>query len=155
MVDWANVRWWISLVTSNLLGGVSPAKDWLKHLAPVLWPKDKAKANSEPEADQSITLRMDLLQDLQKTLDLLTVARDLNSQAEKRDESLVGRQADLKQQEADLNKRSRRLTELESRLRLWEKDLQAREDALPEVEEACSALERSLRGLFSDINGIA
>ncbi|KAE8330275.1 hypothetical protein BDV39DRAFT_202081 [Aspergillus sergii] len=148
MVDWANVRWWVSFVTSNPFGGVSLAKDWLKHLVPVLWPKDKAKANSEPEAELSTTLRMDLLQDLQKTLDLLTVARDLNSQAEKREESLVGL-------EADLNKRSRHLTELESRLGLWEKDLQAREDALPEVEEACSALERSLRGLFSDINGIA
>ncbi|KAB8277126.1 hypothetical protein BDV30DRAFT_234927 [Aspergillus minisclerotigenes] len=143
MVDWAYVRWWVSLVTSKLLGGVSPAKDWLKHLVPVLWPKDKAKVNLEPEAELR-ALRTDLIQETQG---LLTVAHDLISQAEKRDASSVG-------WEARLNKQADYLTKLEARLDLWEKDLRAREDALRRVEEGCSALEGTLRGLFYDIRGV-
>ncbi|GMF68033.1 unnamed protein product [Aspergillus oryzae] len=157
MVDWANVRWWVSLVTSNLLGGVSHAKDWLKHLAPVLWPKDKAKVNSEPEAELR-ALRTDLLQETQG---LLTVAHDLISQAEKRDASSVRWEARLNKRDAGLdelagrlNKQADYLTKLEARLDLWEKDLRAREDALRGVEEGCSALEGTLRGLFYDIRGV-
>ncbi|KJJ29332.1 hypothetical protein AFLA70_466g000820 [Aspergillus flavus AF70] len=157
MVEWANVRWWVSFVTSNLFRGVSPAKDWLKHLVLVLWPKGKAKVNPEPEVELR-ALRMDLLQEIQG---LLTAARDLNSQAERRDASLVGWDARLNKQDAGLNElagrlneQADRLAEWESRLDLWEKDLRSREDALPGVEEGCSALEGTLRGLFYDIRGV-
>ncbi|KAB8202244.1 hypothetical protein BDV34DRAFT_228568 [Aspergillus parasiticus] len=137
MVDWAYVRWWVSLVTSILVGG--------------------AKVNSEPEAELR-ALRTDLLQETQG---LLTVAHDLISQAEKRDASSVGWEAPLNKRDAGLNelaghlnKQADHLTEWESRLDLWEKDLRAREDALRGVEEGCSALEGTLRGLFYDTRGV-
>ncbi|KAE8381606.1 hypothetical protein BDV26DRAFT_289248 [Aspergillus bertholletiae] len=56
MIYWAYVRWWLAFVTSNVFGGLSPAKDWLKHWLPVLWPKDKVKANSDPEAEPGISM---------------------------------------------------------------------------------------------------
>ncbi|KAE8313066.1 hypothetical protein BDV41DRAFT_577020 [Aspergillus transmontanensis] len=143
MVDWAYVRWWVSFATSNILGGVSPAKDWLKHLVPVLWPKDKAKVNSEPEAELS-TLRKD--QDLEAMRQMLTLTRDLLTQAQEREANMAELEARLKRRDEDS-------AALAERLGAWEEDLRAREDAIRGAVDGFSVPERTLRGLFYDIRG--
>ncbi|KAE8141264.1 hypothetical protein BDV38DRAFT_279170 [Aspergillus pseudotamarii] len=155
MVDWANVRGWVAFVTSNVLGGVSPAKDWVKHLVPVLWPKDKTKPNRESEA----ALRMDLNPELVR--DMLTTARSLHSQSRVREADMIQWEGRLERRAERLNDREDRLDDRQDRLVMLadrlgarEKDLRARDEAIRDVEDGLSALERTLYGLFSDIEGL-
>ncbi|KAE8408627.1 hypothetical protein BDV37DRAFT_278636 [Aspergillus pseudonomiae] len=103
MVDWANVRWWVAFVTSNIFGGLSPAKDWVKHLVPVLWPKDKAKANLEPVAERSAQT----ISRLEGLEPLLTNVSDLCSSLEAQGTRAKEQVSLLDKREIHLNERLR------------------------------------------------
>ncbi|OGM49925.1 hypothetical protein ABOM_001470 [Aspergillus bombycis] len=161
MVDWANVRWWVSFATSDLLGGLSPAKDWLKHMVPVLWPKDKAKVNPESAAEQG-TQMIRLLEDLEP---LLTNARDLCSSLEAQGTQAKERVALVDAWEIRLDEREIRLNKWSASVKARETSLDAREALVAEREnevgarEAASTLEeernlRVLNDFLSDIEGI-
>ncbi|KAB8263125.1 hypothetical protein BDV32DRAFT_146915 [Aspergillus pseudonomiae] len=140
MVDWANVRWWVAFVTSNIFGGLSPAKDWVKHLVPVLWPKDKAKANLEPVAERSAQT----ISRLEGLEPLLTNVSDLCS-------SLEAQGTRAKEQVSLLDKREIHLNEREALAADRENRVTAR-GAASTLEEERNLL--VLNDFLSDIEGI-
>lgn len=109
MVGWANLHWWVAFATSNIFGAISPAKDWVKHWFPVLWPNDKAKPNPDLEAELG-PLRTD--PDSERLQQMLTVAQDLNP-------VLLQRATALREWQKDLEAREEAIRGLreESRLR--------------------------------------
>ena len=68
--SFADVPWWVGFLLPQLVG-LSPLRDWLKHLFPRLWPKEGNEAIPNPDAevatsDTALTRLDTLLTDLEQ-----------------------------------------------------------------------------------------